>query len=155
MAAQASSKIPNVAQQTFSKWASLSIYTISITRVVAGSLMLLTPQLGSQIFGIRLAPESDVVGRLFGVRDLVLGGLLWGARANLAKGMLKSNSVMVRDARRDLRNLLMVGMGIDLVDILSSAASVASGDMKGRAISLVGGGAAECIGLAALALRRL
>lgn len=117
--------------------------------------MLLTPQLGSKIFGIPLAPESDVVGRLFGVRDFVMGALLWIARSNLAHNLLKSDSVLFRDATRDLSRVLWVGIVVDSVDVCSCVVSILSGEMKGRAIPLVAGGAAAFIGLASLALRRL
>jgi hypothetical protein len=59
------------------------------------------------------------------------------------------------EARRDVRNILGLGMLCDSVDVCSSVVAVLTEGMQGRAISLVGGGAALLAALAGVALRRM
>jgi hypothetical protein len=62
--------------------------TMVIERVVVGALVGLTPGLAVKLFG--LPPESDTplvryVGRIFGIRNAVLGAMLWEARDDPAR----------------------------------------------------------------------
>jgi hypothetical protein len=143
----------NMASRTLSTLASTSIRAVSIGRSFAGGIMFFTPQIGAHLFGVPLAPETNILARLFGIRDLALGGLLWGARSRLATAISSSDPALVKEAGRDLDRLLHLGMAIDSVDILSSIVSIWSGDMGGRAIFWVPCGAAMFVGLQWLAVR--
>lgn len=62
--------------------------TMVIERVVVGALVGLTPGLAVKLFG--LPPEFDTplvryVGRIFGIRNAVLGAMLWEARDDPAR----------------------------------------------------------------------
>jgi hypothetical protein len=62
--------------------------TMVIERVVVGALVGLTPGLAVKLFG--LPPESDTplvryVGRIFGIRNAVLGAMLWEVRGDAAR----------------------------------------------------------------------
>jgi hypothetical protein len=62
--------------------------TMAIERVVVGALVGLTPGLTVKLFG--LPPESNTplvryVGRIFGIRNVVLGAMLWEARGDAAR----------------------------------------------------------------------
>lgn len=115
--------------------------------------MLFAPQFGGQLLGIPLPPEMHIMGRVFGIRDLMLGGLLWKACSRHQKALTGSDTALVKDSRRDLKNLLLVGIVIDAVDVASSAISIWNGDMQGRVIVWVTGGATALVGLQWLALR--
>jgi hypothetical protein len=62
--------------------------TMVVERVVVGALVGLTPGLTVKLFG--LPPEADTplvryVGRIFGIRNAVLGAMLWEARGDAAR----------------------------------------------------------------------
>jgi hypothetical protein len=62
--------------------------TMVIERVAVGALLGLTPGLAVKLFG--LPPEVDTplaryVGRIFAVRNAVLGAMLWEARGDAAR----------------------------------------------------------------------
>jgi hypothetical protein len=143
-----------MASQTLSTLASTSIRTVSIARSFAGGIMLFTPQLGANIFGVPLAPGTNILGRLFGIRDLALGGLLWGACSSLETALSRSDTALIKEAGRDLNRLLLLGMVIDSVDVVSSIVSIWSGDMEGKAIFWIPCGAAIFVGLEWFALRQ-
>jgi hypothetical protein len=74
---------------------------------------------------------------MFGIRDAVLGGLLYTASTPLA-----------------VRRALIAGMVVDGIDILIAAYGVWNGDLDALAADLVGGGAVVFLGMAAFALRK-
>ncbi|MCJ1423736.1 hypothetical protein MMC29_001620 [Sticta canariensis] len=88
------------------------------TRLVAGArfllgfsvLLLTNPMLA--LFKFPTSPISTYPYRLFGVRDAVIGGLLWTA----------NTPELVKQA-------LLVGTLIDSIDLLSTCAAVLSSDL--------------------------
>jgi hypothetical protein len=61
--------------------------TMGIERFVVGALVGLTPGVALKLFG--LPEEADTpalryVGRIFGIRNAILGVMLWEARKDLA-----------------------------------------------------------------------
>jgi hypothetical protein len=144
-----------MASQSLSTIATVPISALSIARMIIGSSMLLAPQLSASFFGVPLTPESNIAGRLFGARDLILGVLLWKSRSNLTKSILKADGVLMEDARRDIKRLLWIGLLIDSIDVGSSLFGIWRGEMDGKAFGWVGGGAAGGVILAGICLRAL
>lgn len=83
----------------------------------------------------------------------MLGGLLWQACSQHKKALLGSDPALVKESKRDLKRLLLIGIVIDVVDVASSAMSIWSGGMQGKAIFWIPGGATAFVGLQFLALR--
>jgi hypothetical protein len=144
-----------MAPQSLNTLANGCISFLSIARILVGSSMLFAPRLAGQLFGVPIAPETNVVARLFGVRELVIGAFLWSGRGNISRTAAKADAAKIMEARRDVRNILGLGMLCDSVDVCSSVVAVLTEGMQGRAISLVGGGAALLAALAGVALRRM
>ena len=99
--------------------------------------MLLLPQQASAFYGLPIAPESKLMGRLFGVRDLVLGLLLWTSRG---------------ESGCELQRALWAGLVVDAIDVCSCALGVLDGTVGERAVLCVGAGALSFAGLGVLGL---
>jgi hypothetical protein len=143
-----------MAAQSFSMLANNCIGFISVARILAGSSTLFTPQLAGQLFGLPINLETYVIARLFGVRDMIIGAYLWSARGHVSQAIARGDAAKIMQARRDVKNMLWMGMICDSVDVCSFAVAVLAEGMEGRAIGLVGGGAAAFAALAGVALRR-
>ncbi len=100
-------------------------------------------------------PEANIVARLFGVRDVVIGAFLWSARNKVSRAIAKVDGARITDARQDLKYVLWMGMLCDSVDICSCVVAVLAEGMEGKAIGWVGVGAAFFVAAAGVALRRL
>ena len=93
-------------------------------RLLIGILFLCAPGLGSSLFLIRYAPGSSLPGRLFGVREAVLGSLLLYAR--------KAEVV---------KSLYVQSIAIDSLDFIATALCCMEGNLDILpATSTVGGG---------------
>lgn len=83
--------------------------------------------------------------------------MLWRAYSSGSSGMSTADPTSMKQqamgSAADLSKLLWVGVFIDSVDAVSSALSIWEGSMGGRAIWLVGVGAAGFAGLGLLTLR--
>lgn len=73
----------------------------------------------------------------------------------MSRAIARGDAAKTTEARRDVKNLLWMGMLCDSVDVCSSVVAVWTEGMEGRAIGLVGGGAALFAVLAKVALSRL
>jgi Domain of unknown function (DUF4267) len=144
---------PDMASKTISSLASTTIRTVSMARNFAGGIILFTPQFGAHLFGVPLPSETHIVARLFGVRDLAVGGLLWVAHSRFVTALSRSDSSLIKECGKDLDRMLQLSMVIDSVDVISSIVSIWSGDMGGRAIFWIPCGALILVGLQWLALR--
>lgn len=117
---------------------------------MVGVAALLRPSLTCDIFGIEMNHGSRIVARLFGARECAIGVLLlWASRNARPQGNRASTTSIKSEGRAQekLKLLLWTGLVIDLIDSVSSAASIWEGSMGGKAIWLVGAGA---LGFAAL-----
>jgi hypothetical protein len=110
---------------------------LGVSRLAVGAATLLAPSAAVRAFGVDPARSDPWLTRLFGARELVLAGLLLGARGT------------------DVRSVALVGAAIDGVDVLSSAAETARGTMSARAIVTGGGGAVLFAVLGLLAAREV
>ncbi|KAF7712049.1 Uncharacterized protein PECH_005271 [Penicillium ucsense] len=142
--------------QKLSTIATASIGFVAIGRCFAGGIMLLAPRLGGQLFGISLSPESQVFGRLFGIRDLTLGVLLWKVSSAFhSMSRPQDNANLINPSAMDLRTVLTIGVLIDLVDVVSCLISAYRGEIQGKALFWGPCGAAIFAGLQWLARRDL
>ena len=123
--------------------------------------MLVSPEHSADFFGVPLTPETTIVGRLFGGRDLVLGALLWSARANAASAVSTSIASKLsdvaskRDMTSELRRALFISIATDLMDVCSYVAGALDERVSGRAMGFLGGGAVSLAALAGLGLSSL
>ena len=112
---------------------------LAALRIAVGGSTLVLPLQASALFGVPMAPENKIMARLFGIRDLVLGVLLWTSRGE----------------SEILRRAMWAGLVIDAVDVCSCAFGVLDGTVRNRAILSVGAGALSFVGLALLGLRSI
>lgn len=125
------------------------LYTMGVLRAAAGGLTLVSPGLSTSLFGLGSGVDevsgAVMAGRLFGVRDLVLGAAL----------------LHVTDSHT-LRTLLQMGLIIDSVDVLSYLVTQATSDATSKtrapfgltAHVTVAGGAAAFVAIGAYLLRQ-
>ena len=100
------------------------ITVLSSLRMGFGGFSLLAPSTTLSLFQMPVHPSAAVATRLFGVRDLVLGGLLWTA-----------------DSPAAVRRALIAGAMVDGIDALGAVYGLWQGDLDMLATDLVGGGA--------------
>jgi len=109
---------------------------LSVLRMLAGGGTWVAPRLSWHTFGLgelQGGASALLVGRLFGVRDLVLGAA-------------------VKHPNPDVRRAaLQVGVAVDAVDVVSTLLAVRRGAPKATLL-LVAGGAALFVGLGLAAL---
>lgn len=109
---------------------------MSVVRMFAGGISWLSPRASWRVFGLgTTAPDAStgLVGRLFGIRDFVLGAAVHHPDATVRRAVLQA------------------GVACDLADVASSLIAVRAGAPKMVLITATGGAAAfVAIGLAAL-----
>jgi hypothetical protein len=113
-----------------------TIYTLAGLRTGVGISCLLAPATVLRLCQLAAPSSAALSLRLGGVRDIVIGGLLWTA-----------------DGKSALRRALIAGAVVDAMDVLCIAWGMWEGELQpGWAALLLGGGAgALClIGLAGL-----
>jgi hypothetical protein len=92
---------------------SIPLVLLGIARLGVGVSSWLLPRQACQIFALMtIPPSSNIIMRLFGIRDATLATLLLGAQH-----------------RSEQRRLLAAGAIVDTVDILACAVGFISGDM--------------------------
>lgn len=130
---------------------SLLITAFALTRAAVGLSGLLIPGQAASIFGVDANYGSRIMGRLFGARELALGGMLWFAsRSAGATTTTEKASQLVGPQHLPL--VLWIGLFIDAADMISSTACVLEGSMGGKAIWLVGVGAGVFAALGGIGL---
>ena len=113
---------------------------LGLTRMAVGLFSWISPRASARSFGLGdVADDSRgaLLGRLFGVRDLVLGGAVAFARNEAA-----------------LANALRLGLVVDTVDVAATALARRGGTSRLAAV-LVGGGAAVFAAMGAISLRNV
>ena len=108
------------------------IKTTAVLRAISGAACLFTPKLVGELFQLSIAPQDMILARLFGVRDAVLGGLLWTAK----------DAFRTTDATQsEIRRALWANIITDSVDLCSCLVGLIDGTMSVPSAALVGGGA--------------
>jgi hypothetical protein len=92
---------------------------------------MFAPQFTANLFRIPITPQQNILGRLIGIREIVLGEYIWFCRGGLTDA----------SQRKELRHILMANIVVDTVDIASCAYGFARGTMSKPAAGLFGGGA--------------
>jgi hypothetical protein len=104
------------------------ITALGLLRIVAGGACLLAPTLTGRIFHVPIGPQSIIIARMLGIRDVVLGELLLTADKN-------------GKDQKELKRALWAGVATDVVDVGSCALALASGTLSRTGTGLLGGGA--------------
>jgi hypothetical protein len=128
-----------------SKSTSTAIHTLAILRIGIGAASLIAPRWTFGLFQVAVPQASSTIVRLYGVRDVILGELLYTAEDKRAPD----------GGRREIKRALWSNIAADAVDICSVGFAVATGSMGRLPGALVVGGAALGVGLGALGLRGL
>jgi len=129
-----------------------AVHTLAWARALAGGLAFLSPALTAKLFlipGVTAASMGAYQLRLFGVRDFVIGELLWTERPPLDSAPMDA-----RD-RRALRKMLVANVVTDGLDVLATAGAFYVGAIPRPAALMVGGGAAAFLSLGLLGLARI
>jgi hypothetical protein len=134
----------------------LALKTLGGTRMLVGAGCLLFPSTSFQFFGIDFDPRSSIITRLFGIRDLALGAYLYLSATDFESSLLTTEQKRSEDKtstpeeervrsfwlKSQLRHATWLGVVCDSVDVGSSIVCIWEGNLTGRAIPLVGAGAA-------------
>jgi hypothetical protein len=112
------------------------ITILSSLRMGFGFFSLLAPSTTLSLFQMPVHSSALVTTRLFGVRDAVLGGLLWTA-----------------DSPAAVRRALIAGVIVDGIDALGAVYGLWQGDLDMLATDLVGGGAIVFLAMGLYGLR--
>lgn len=150
-----------MSSSTLSVTSQLAVKTLASTRMLVGAGCLLIPAISSRFFGIGLEAPSRIFARLFGIRDLVLGAYLLTSYIEYTSSGSGSAIALTPAAgqsywlSRELRRALCIGLICDSVDVCSSILCIWEGNLSGRAIPLIGGGAAAFASLGVVGLRSL
>ena len=131
----------------------VGLRALATGRTIVGSSMLLMPLQAGPLFGVPLNSSAAVLGRLFGIRDLLMAIYLWRAtNAYLQESThgharddtkINSNYLDCRDLNeRDLKSVLSFGLICDSVDVVSCLVCILEGNLTDLAKVLAAGGAA-------------
>ncbi|KAF2689992.1 hypothetical protein K458DRAFT_483510 [Lentithecium fluviatile CBS 122367] len=122
-----------------------AIKTLAILRLGIGAASLITPRWACALFQYSLPQGSSIIGRLFGIREVILGELLYTSEDKNA----------IDGGRREVRRALWCNIAADTVDICSVGFAVATGGMGRVPGALFAGGAVVGVGLGALCLKEV
>ncbi|KAF1812900.1 hypothetical protein P152DRAFT_473433 [Eremomyces bilateralis CBS 781.70] len=121
------------------------IKTISIARAIFGGACIFTPHLITQMFQLPLPRGTELFPRLFGVRDLVVGELLW----------LTLRGERTEEQLKQIRRVVWANIAIDSIDVVSTIWEFAMGRIAGEAALVTGGGAAVFAAVGAAGLYQI
>lgn len=169
----------------------LSLRALAAARILVGSGTLLLPSQSAWIFGLSPsiaaasgAPGLTSLARLFGVRDMVMGGYLWTSLSSFESSTPATRHISAADAKmaasevepltsdrqashvaieeleqysatRQLRHAIWLGLMCDSVDVCGGLACFLENGMSGQAMVLVYGGAALFASIGAIGLRAM
>lgn len=112
--------------------------SIGALRFLTGALFLFAPDLGSRLFLIPFTPEASLSCRLFGVREVVLGSLLWRAKDS-----------------EEGRKLYVQTVAVDSIDLIATAITHIEGQLALiPAVTTVGGGIMVFLALGLVGLKQ-
>jgi hypothetical protein len=143
------------------------ITTLSSLRALAGFSCILAPTFTGTLFRLPIPATSTnaVLLRLFGVRDAVIGELLWtvrpaaasvaGERTKIAADEGAGSAATARAERKELKRILWANVATDGLDLVCVAVALGRGALGRPAAACVGGGAATFLVMGLMALRGL
>ncbi|KAF2642830.1 hypothetical protein P280DRAFT_468141 [Massarina eburnea CBS 473.64] len=119
------------------------IKSLAWSHIGLGAAVLFAPRAVFGLFKFPIPVEMATMARLFGARDVAIGGLLATADdKNLPDG-----------GRREIKKALWASMGKDAIDVCSVAVALTGGHMGKLPSAMLAGGAAVGIGMGFLGLR--
>lgn len=114
----------------------MALTFLAVSRFLFGSAYWLAPEFSSNLISIPFEPNAAHPYRLFGIRDAVVGGLLWSAHSPELK-----------------RQALIAGLVVDVSDIISTGLGLVEGSLDVTLAAWTAGGAALGVALAIWILR--
>jgi hypothetical protein len=132
------------------------ITTLSSLRAVAGFSCILAPTFTGTLFRLPIPANSTnaLLLRLFGVRDAVIGELLWTVRPGTVGEPTRTAATVLAE-RKELKRILWANVATDGLDLVCVAVALGRGALGRPAAACVGGGAATFLVLGLMALRGL
>lgn len=122
-----------------------TIKTVSVLRIIFGAACVIAPQLTFEIFFYPVPTAFSILPRLFGIRELLLGALLFSAEdRNIPSG-----------GRREITRTLWANIAADSVDLISIMLSFAQGNLGRLPAVALGGGAGILLIVEGMVMRRL
>lgn len=140
-----------------SKFAIGTVHALAWLRVAAGGLALVAPSFTAKAFllpGVTPGSLASYQLRLFGIRDFVIGELLWTVRPEFSSTRSPGSGIeadRVRD-RQELRRILWANVATDTLDVVVTGAAVATRAIPKTAGLAVGGGAAAFLAMGLVGL---
>ncbi|KAI0103326.1 hypothetical protein GGR51DRAFT_253600 [Nemania sp. FL0031] len=122
-----------------------SIKILATGRILLGVGVLVAPQPMLGAFGLSLPADLILIARLAGIRDVVLGALLWTARTNDPTPL----------GRSDVRRALTAGVMVDTADSMATLYALATGNYDLKNTLTFVAGAVPFIGLGIFGLSSL
>jgi hypothetical protein len=99
-------------------------YALAVCRPAVGAVFAVAPAVLRKTFipGEQYETTSIFLPRLVGIREIVIGGLLW-------KALRESND----GNRKEVHRLILANLAVDVLDALSAGAALAQGKSAERA----------------------
>ena len=138
----------------------VSLGAFAAIRMIVGTSALVTPHLAAPLFGMPLPAETTLIARLYGVRDLALGGLLWTSlppKSTSLSPQQQEPTIITSIAERKafLRRVLWTTLAVDALDFVSCAVGLLEGNIEMKAVFCVGGAALLGVAWSGVALQSL
>ncbi|KAH8704106.1 hypothetical protein BGW36DRAFT_423632 [Talaromyces proteolyticus] len=140
------SRSDNTTSRQPSNFAIGTVQALAWLRVVAGGAALVAPSFTAKLFflpGVTPGSLASYQLRLFGIRDAVIGELLYTVRPKFpsaASPASQTESDWERD-RKELRRMLWANVATDALDVVVTGTALAAGIIPRSAAVAVGGGA--------------
>ena len=146
---------PSSAYHAPSTLSSTSVAILGAGRVLVGAATLVAPIALANAFFIDLPPSATLIGRLLGVREMVIGGLTFITGRRCAASARNSTPEVARAGAGFLRTVLWANIINDTDDIAICLVSAFAGAVNWNTALLFGGGAVAFVGLGELGLMGL
>lgn len=102
----------------------MALTFLAASRLFLGSAFFLAPEFSSNLISFPFDPNAAHSLRLFGIRDAVIGGLLWSAHSPELK-----------------RQALIAGLVVDVSDLISTGVGLFEGTLDVTRAAWTGGAA--------------
>jgi hypothetical protein len=128
---------------------------LSYLRAIAGFSCIIAPTFTGKLFQIPIVANStnSILLRLFGVRDAVIGELLWTVRPR--SGEWTKSLAAAHAEQKELKRILWANVATDGLDLACIAFALSKGALSKPAAACVGGGAATFLVMGLIALKEL
>ncbi|KAF2020895.1 hypothetical protein BU24DRAFT_416557 [Aaosphaeria arxii CBS 175.79] len=135
----------NPTPESLTPLASGTLKTLSVMRIVLGASTLVAPRWTCALFFYPLPATAGVLARLFGIREVVLGELLYTAEDKTAAD----------GGKREIKRALWANMASDAVDLGSVTFALATGTLGRIPSAAFAGGAIFALVLGGISMKGL